>query len=37
MMIVTQGYGEEDKDIIVADIKVAVEVDGVINVEVVVE
>ena len=37
MMIVTQGYGEEDKDIIIADIDVAVEVDGIIDVEVVVE
>lgn len=37
MMIVTQGYGEEDKDLIIADIEVSVEVDGIINVEVVVE
>lgn len=37
MMIVTQGYGEEDKDLIIADIDVKVEVDGIVNVEVVVE
>lgn len=34
MQIITQGYGEENKDIIIAEIEVTVEVDGIIDVEV---